>query len=299
MKQSDKITNTKAFPNPFEQSVSLTPPPVELSRIQNSENKKSAKETSKDTQPQADLEAAKEELAARARELDQREQQLNEKEKNLLLDKDGANKRNWPPFCPLVVFSITEVPPKHRLLCKIAFFYFHVHLVALVYNAVFNIVDFEVVGFVMSTVYVVVGVPVAWNSQYQRLHKALRMGMNSDIRLLMCMLNYGVGVLFNGLMALGFAGGAGIFTFPDVNSVPLKVMLSLSLVLWIANVAISFFLVRGIVGVWKGEGGTSERAKAAMASEAIHHVSTSEEGSWASRTSQRTVVFPKGNCVLQ
>ncbi len=62
---------------------------------------------------------------ARARELDQREKQLHDKENLLQHDSRGGAARNWPPFCPVLVFSLASVPAKHRNLARIAFTYFH------------------------------------------------------------------------------------------------------------------------------------------------------------------------------
>jgi len=287
-----------SFPNPFEQEPTFpTQQPIELGKIQTTDSKKNTTKQD-DTKLQADLEAAKDELTARARELDQREQQLHEKE-NLLLEREGKGRRNWPPFCPVVTYSVADIQPKHRLLCRVGFAYCHVHVLALVCNAVYNIIDFGIVDLVLALVYASVGIYVAWSSQYQRLHTALRAGMNADIKLLMCMINYGVSAIFNAMMTLGLVGGAGLLRFASVNGVVLQVLLSLSFSVWLLSLVTCVFVLRGVVGVWRGEGGNVDKAKAAMASEAIHHVTTSEEGSWGNRTANKKVNLSFEKCVVQ
>jgi len=281
------MTDTETYANPFKSQPASADPSNPYDGL--------AKQDSARSSSSAQPAMVAVDVNKKLQEIQEREKLLSEKE-NLLKAREkefGSNgeplpsPRNWPPYCPLVHYSIAEVPDDHKLLVRTAFFYLHIFILALVWNLVCEIVEFSVTCVVTSAVYLVVGVVVSWKFQFNTLYRALKSEVVSDARILIFLINFLFAVAFNLLMAIGFGCGAGLAEVIEAGSYTTCIFYSISFCLWTTASILSIYILKKAIKLWKSSGGNMDKAKKDVVSAAVTSTMSDTSGSWGEQAKDK------------
>eukprot|EP00299_Pterocystis_sp_00344_P008114 c2942_g1_i1.p1 GENE.c2942_g1_i1~~c2942_g1_i1.p1 ORF type:complete len:296 (-),score=63.33 c2942_g1_i1:107-994(-) len=237
-----------------------------------------------------DMDHSVEELKARERRLMERENLLNMRERALVSSNPNVNDEqanNWPPYFPVVYFSVVDVPVPHQPLIRTAFTYLHIFVMSLVWNFVCNAVAFSITAVIMSIVYLVVGSYVAWHFQFRSLFSALKTEVVKDSRIFVFLMHFVFAVGFNGVMAVGLLCGAGFIPAVEAEKTSARVLFSTGFCLWSFDTLLSLYILRKAIKIWKLSGGQVEKARTDVLNAATHTIASDAASSWASQASRK------------